>query len=167
MLELYGRLVGKMERVHLLRRMFTQQLTNNTTLHFGQVPVLLYIREHDRCTQVDLAEALHVTPASIATSTKRLQKAGYLTKTVNENNLRCKQLSITEEGKRALELHKEPFDAFDRAAFSGFSNEELDTLAAYLDRIARNMAQQIGEELPADNIFAMQALLNRIMEQAK
>ena len=89
MLELYGRLVGKMERVHLLRRMFSQQLTNNTTLHFGQVPVLLYIREHDRCTQVDLAEALHVTPASIATSTKRLQKAGYLTKTVNENNLRC------------------------------------------------------------------------------
>ena len=99
MLELYGRLVGKMERVHLLRRMFSQQLTNNTTLHFGQVPVLLYIREHDRCTQVDLAEALHVTPASIATSTKRLQKAGYLTTTVNDNNLRCKQLSITEVQK--------------------------------------------------------------------
>lgn len=163
----YSGLVGKMERVHLLRRMFSQQLTNNTTLHFGQVPVLLYIWKHDRCTQVDLAEALHVTPASIATSTKRLQKAGYLTKTINEDNLRCKQLSITEEGKRALELHKAPFDAFEEAAFSGFSEQELNILANYLDRIAQNMAQHIGEELPPDNFFAMQAFLNRVMEQAK
>ena len=131
----YSGLVGKMERVHLLRRMFSQQLTNNTTLHFGQVPVLLYIWKHDRCTQVDLAEALHVTPASIATSTKR--------------------------------LHKAPFDAFEEAAFSGFSEQELNTLANYLDRIAQNMAQHIGEELPPDNFFAMQAFLNRVMEQAK
>ena len=29
------------------------------------------------------------------------------------------------------------------------------------------MAQHIGEELPPDNFFAMQAFLNRVMEQAK
>ena len=76
-------------------------------------------------------------------------------------------MSITEEGKRALELHKAPFDAFEEAAFSGFSEQELNTLANYLDRIAQNMAQHIGEELPPDNFFAMQAFLNRVMEQAK
>ena len=34
-------------------------------------------------------------------------------------------------------------------------------------RVAQNMAQHIGEELPPDNFFAMQAFLNRVMEQAK
>ena len=79
----YRDIIGNLERFHLLRKLFIQRSMINSELHFGQFAVMNYIYDHDGCTQADLAENLKVTPASIATSTKRLQKAEMITKRID------------------------------------------------------------------------------------
>lgn len=87
--------VMRMERIHLLRKLYMQKTMPDHDLYFGQLPMLEYIWLHDGCTQVEVAQALDVSAASVAVSTKRLQKAGLLVKKTDEKDLRVKRLSAT------------------------------------------------------------------------
>ena len=78
---LHNELAAKMKKIQLLRRIWIQKTQPDVELYFGQLPILEYIRKNPGCTQAEIAEHLCVTPASISTSTKRLQKSGLLTKT--------------------------------------------------------------------------------------
>lgn len=108
-------------------------------LYIGQLHVLEYVKNHDGCTQVELANFLGVSAASIAVSTKRLQKAGLLEKREDEHNLRCKNLFITDDGIKAVVRCREIFDEFDRKVFGAIPEEELDTFCKVLDKMTMNM----------------------------
>ena len=56
----------------------------------GQYPLLNYLSRHPDAAQQELASVLFVSPASVAQSTKRLQKAGLLEKASDPENLRKK-----------------------------------------------------------------------------
>ena len=118
------------------------------------MPVIRYVMEHDGCTQVELATFLRVTPASVALSTKRMQRAGYLEKEVDEYNLRRNKLHVTALGEKLAADCKDAFDALDRETFKGFTDEEMEVLAGYLDRIAMNMSG--GRRLSFGDILDLQ-----------
>ena len=121
-------IMGMLENLHLLRKLFIRRISESSPRQFGQVAIMRTIEEHENCTQADIAEMLNVTPASVATSTKRLQKAGLITKTVDEENLRCKRLSLTDEGRAAIDSHISLFKEYDERVFSDFSQEEKEQL---------------------------------------
>ncbi len=126
-----------MTQVKLLKRLATQR--EDCGLYHGQFPIIDAVRRHDGCTQKDLADRLMVSPASVAVSTKRLEKAGLLIRKTDENNARCNRLSITEKGIEVSNKCREAFDSIDAQAFAGFSDEELDGFVSYLDRIIQNL----------------------------
>ena len=82
------KLAWKLDNLFLLRRTLLTKTMLNTGLYFGQLPVLMYISNHEGCTQKEIADWMKVSPASIALSTKRLQKAGLIEKSVDKDNLR-------------------------------------------------------------------------------
>ena len=137
-MELY-QVTGRLHKLELVRMLAQRNEICKDGLYAGQMPVLNYLAEHPGCTQVEMADFLQVSPASIALSTKRLQKAGYLTKEVDEDNLRCKRLYLSEQGAQVRELCREKMDLLDRKAFEGFSEEELSTLVQLIDRITINL----------------------------
>ena len=63
-------LAVKLKTINLLRRIYIQKSQPDVELYFGQLPILEYIKDNDGCTQIEIAEKLCVTPASISTSTK-------------------------------------------------------------------------------------------------
>ena len=73
-------LMGKLHKLELVQQLAHRRGAQEHGLYFGQMPVLDFIAANPGCTQVQVADHLRVSPASIALSTKRLQKAGYLTK---------------------------------------------------------------------------------------
>ena len=91
-------LMRKLHKLELVQQLAHRRGAQEHGLYFGQMPVLDFVAANPGCTQVQVADHLRVSPASIALSTKRLQKAGYLTKEVDAENLRCKRLYISEEG---------------------------------------------------------------------
>ena len=142
-----------MEKINLLRRIQGQRAHRELGLYPGQLPVLDYIRKNPDCNQIDIAQKLHVTPATIAISTKRMEKNGLLTKRIDDDNLRCKKLNITELGLAKCEQAAVRFSQCNQDLCEGFTDEEIHALEGYLERILANVARQMGED-PAKLDFA-------------
>jgi DNA-binding MarR family transcriptional regulator len=87
-----------------LRRAFTQLSRANPS---GAQPrdyvVLGVLAEDDVCSQQDLAERLGINRTIMVKLIDRLQDAGYVTRTRNPENRRSYVLSLTEQGRTALE----------------------------------------------------------------
>ncbi len=88
----YFEAVAAMHRLELLRRIKARSLMTDSGLHPGQPRLLEYIRSHPGCTQKEAADELDVTPASAAASLKRLEKAGYVTRSPDDKDARRNQL---------------------------------------------------------------------------
>ena len=108
----------------------------------GQYPLLNYLSRHPDAAQQELASVLFVSPASVAQSTKRLQKAGLLEKASDPENLRKNRLRVTPAGQETVDSVRSAIDALDRQLFEGFSEAELETLSGMLDRMIRNLAAE-------------------------
>lgn len=130
--------------LHTLRRKYMHGLCGECPLVPGQYPLLRYLILYPDASQRELADGLFVSPASVALSTKRLEKAGFLEKRVNPENQRCKTLHVTKSGRAAESASREIFDLVDEQTFKGFSDEELTLLSGMLERMARNLSD--GEE---------------------
>lgn len=137
-------LIMRINAVSLFRWHYTKKISNKLGLYRGQYPILKYIEEHPYCQQVDIANSLQVTPASIATSLKRMEKTGFITRQVDEDNHRANKLKVTNKGEEAIIEGRALFKELDTFEFKDFSEEEIKLLRCYVDRILTNLCG--GEE---------------------
>ena len=89
-------------RISLLHRLRVHNLLSDTGVWGSQIPVLLHVERNPGCTQTDIAEHLGVSSPSIATSIKRLQKAGMLEKRADETDMRRNHIELTERGRSTV-----------------------------------------------------------------
>lgn len=157
-------IVGMFENIHLLRKLFIRRTSEKSPIHFGQVAIMKTIEQNENCTQTTIAECLGVSPASVATSTKRLQKAGLITKTVDEENLRCKRLSLTDKGRSEIESFISIFREYDELIFKSFSEEEKTMLMEFLERIVDEMRKVEGIDGDFSNPMELRCLLSKKIE---
>lgn len=132
----------------LLLRRNRLQRSANPGLHPGQLPIVEALLCRPGCTQQELADELRVTPASVALSTKRLEKAGLVEKRADENDRRRNRLYATEEGRQLAASRRRCFDELDAAMLHGLTSEELCTLRALLDRLIENLGASADDGLP-------------------
>lgn len=147
------------ENTHMFRKLYFRNKRKQHGLYDGQFPILNYIRKNPDCTQIEIAQALYISPASVAISTKRLQKSGLINKTVDESSLRSNRISLTEKGAEIIGAVFEEATSIDQNMFKGFSDSELETLTEYLERVAYNLAGEEGKNLTP---LARTAYLNKI-----
>lgn len=133
-----------MDNLFMLRRTLLTKTMLNTGLYFGQLPVLMYISNNEGCTQKEIADWMKVSPASIALSTKRLQKAGLIEKTVDKENLRRNMLSITAEGRETAFRCRENQIKFDQNMFGCLSDDEAVELSRLVDKLINNLTDGKG-----------------------
>ncbi|MBQ8960090.1 MAG: MarR family transcriptional regulator [Ruminococcus sp.] len=156
-----------LENIHLLRKLFVKRASENSPLHFGQISIMKCLEQHENCNQADLAELLGVTPASVAISTKRLQRAGLIRKETDPSDIRCKRLSLTDEGRGAIESRIRIFEEYDKLIFGEFSEKEISQLMGYLGRIAVKMQEIEGIEGDFSDPMDLSCLLHKKMEENK
>ena len=155
-------LAWKLDKMFMLRRIMLNKTANSVGLYMGQLPILAYISHNEGCTQKEIADWLKVSPASIALSTKRLQKAGLIEKTVDKDNLRRNMLNVTEKGRETALKHREEENAFDENMFGGISEQELEQFSNTLDVFLQNLTG--GEGLDVDFVPMME-MDDRIQER--
>lgn len=160
-------IIGMIENAHLLRKLFIRRSNGICPLHFSQVSIMKTIQKNENCTQTDIAEKLRVTPASVATSTKRLQKAGLITKTVDSENLRCKRLALTTQGKDILSKNHKIFDEYDSLVLDIFNDNEKKQLFEYLDRMILKMKEIEGINDGTSGPMELTVLLRCLMEMGE
>ncbi len=130
-----------------LRRWMIYSVASSHGLYPGQLPVLEYIQSHQGCTQNDIALKIGVSPASIAASTKRLQKTGLIYKRTDMANMRRKQLFVTPEGKQVAENCRKEMNAFQTKVFDSLDAEKIKQYAEILELLT-NRLQATLENVP-------------------
>lgn len=137
---LYHRAAHNLHRVSLLSRYRVTIALSGLKIYRGQPEILGYLADHGDCSQKELADSLGVSPASIATSLKRMSKAGFIERTPDENDRRINRLRITAEGKNAFLAGKAACDRIDGIMFNGFSEEEISLFSDMMSKIADNLS---------------------------
>lgn len=140
MKELYREAAHGMGRVSMLHRYRITSALSGLKIYRGQPEILGYLINNGDCSQRELADALGVSPASIATSLKRMSKTGFIQRTADENDRRINRLQITELGKEAFFAGKKECDKVDELMFNGFSEKEIADFSAMMLRIAENLS---------------------------
>ena len=105
----------------------------------AQMRMLEFIGGHGGCTQADVAGEMHVSPASVAQSIKRMEAAGYIRRDAMQGNLRAKSLHITELGTEAAANCRSVFDELEALMFAGFSDDERSETSLLLSRLIENL----------------------------
>ena len=76
-------IICRIKKLNILHRIYTQRAAAENGLFFGQLPVLEYAADHDRCTQTEIAENLQKQGGFIEGVRPGLQTERYLQTTVN------------------------------------------------------------------------------------
>lgn len=135
----YPCILDYIDRLIILRRIRMYRALSGTGLHFRQLPILTYIRLHPQCTQNHIAQALGLSPSSIALSTKRLEKSGFLQKQTDQDNLRCKRLALTPKGESALDAAQADACMFLDALLKDIPAAQIDAARDVLQRMIFNV----------------------------
>jgi DNA-binding MarR family transcriptional regulator len=145
-------IMEKMNRMFMLHRYYIYKAATKNGLYIGQLPILEQVHDCETCTQKELSEHLGVSAPSIATSVKRMQKAGLIEKTHDSEDLRRTLIHLTKKGKELSELCRKDFDQIDQKMFRGFSEEECSTLSNFVERMQHNLEE---EKLTPSQIHAV------------
>ena len=111
-------------------------------IHRTQHRILIHLARYDKLpSQKELAHYLDVTPAAITGALKKIEKEGYVERTLGYDN-RYNELRITEKGKDIVNRTREIFSEVDASMFENFSGEELDTYISCLEKLQANIKKQ-------------------------
>lgn len=137
----YFDIIDRMNKLNLIHRINIQTEAYKNGLYLGQLPILEYVRKNNKCTQRDVANFLKISPPSVATSVKRMQKAGLIEKETDETDQRYSRLSITEKGIDITEKCRKQYDQIDAQLFEGFTEKECEMLYSFFGRMINNISK--------------------------
>lgn len=100
--------------------------------------------------QKQLAQWLHVSPATVANSLKSLERGGYVHKEPDPQDARRNRVSITEKGRQAVLECVKVFETVDNQMLQGFSQEDQAQLMRYQEQMLSNLSQLSEEDCPED-----------------
>ena len=93
--------------INQIHRRKIEKLLDGTGLHRAQHRMLMTLSDCPVTSQVELANILEVSAATVAVSLKKLEKGGYIQKTQQEQDSRVRFVELTEKGRSVVEESKE------------------------------------------------------------
>jgi DNA-binding MarR family transcriptional regulator len=143
-----GMMFHSLHRVHMNA---VQTIMTQRGLQDLGSPMILFILQHrgqngEIAAQRELADQLHVSPATIATSLKSLERLGYVEKSADAQDARRKRISITPKGTEAVEKCRQIFNELDRWMMEGLTEAESETLDKLHERMLNNLREKAGWE---------------------
>ncbi len=94
-------------------------------IYFGQPPILKYLSENKNATQKEIADYLHISAPSVATSLKRMEEAGLVVRLENKADARRNTLKLTQKGKELSDFADNLFFCVDDATIRALLMKRL------------------------------------------
>lgn len=138
----YEEIVLKMKQLNILYRYYAHSAVKGSGLHIGQPAILNFILENDGCTQKELAAHMSVSPPSIATSVKRLEKKGMVIKRSDTLDRRLYHLSITDKGREHCRKSCSLMKRIDVQMFKGLTERQCREFARSLEAMSGNLSDK-------------------------
>lgn len=104
-----------------------------------QVACLLYLAKNDGCLLKDLSAALNLNNSAITGLSNRMSTNNLIEKKPCRMDGRATRLYLTPQGQQILKDAKPLMAALNDALLAGFTEDELDVVARFMNRIIHNM----------------------------
>ena len=115
-------------------------------LYRGQPPVLHALWEREGLTHTELAERLHVTPATITKMLQRMETAGFVARQPDAEDQRVSRVYLTEAGRSIRNKVQVVWQMMENETFGGFTQEERLLLRGFLLQMRENLLHVTGEK---------------------
>ena len=125
----------------MMKTHFTQSraVLEEHGLYVGQPRFLFVLMKHSGISQKEMAEILCVKPATVNVTVKRLEKAGFIEKKIDEVNKRVSRLYLTDKGRDTCITVKEVMKNINEKSFNVLNDEEKDWLKKILKKVNNNL----------------------------
>ena len=110
-------------------------------IHHGQHRMLMELAKPRKAppSQKELAEAMGISPAAVTASLKKLEREGYVSRSMTNEDNRRNEIRITEKGLDRVNESHAVFGDTDKALFAGFTPEEIRLFTDLLKRLNTNL----------------------------
>ena len=136
----------KMIKIQKKHKSLIESSTSGFGLHTSQHRALMYLsRKGNLLSQKELAVHLEITPAAVTGILQKLELDGYIERNLGEDN-RYNEIKITEAGKNIVDKTRAVFSDIDKSLFKDFTEDEMNLLLSFLDRINDNMEGEYNNE---------------------
>lgn len=130
-----------LSQVCKLRRARDSTLLEKVGLYRGQHFILSALWEREGLTHSELAEQLHVRPATITNTLKRMEKAGLVERRQDAIDQRVSRVYLTDAGRNIRDTVERVWDELEEETFVGITAEERVLLRRLLRHIRENMVR--------------------------
>jgi DNA-binding MarR family transcriptional regulator len=89
--------------------------------------------------QKDIEETFCITRSCVSKVISLMEQKGFIRREAVESDARLKKLVLTEEAAKYAKKMKEDADMMERKLIEGFSEQEVELLCQYLERISQNI----------------------------
>lgn len=134
---LYG-LFFQIEKLHYQRM---HRLLEKINIYPGQPPLLIALTRKDGQSQKDLAEILHIKPATLTVMIGRMEKSGLVERRQDTEDQRVSRVYITDKGRKVCKQVTEIVNNMVKDCFNNFTEEE--------EALLRRLFMQIRDNLLA------------------
>lgn len=131
-----------------VRRLRGRETRRPSELSDAQYGLLFGLREHTELSSGELAVAADVSPATTTEMLEALEEAGLVCRTRSQRDRRVVLITLTDRGRELLAERHARYEPRWRAAFAEFSDDELRTAAAVLERMAETFDDLHDDEPP-------------------
>ncbi len=133
----------KFMKLNRLHRQAVERKMSGCAIHRSQHMLLMFLHRCEKTpTQREIADRFEISPAAVATSLKKLEADGYITRQTNESDTRENMISITDKGRQIVEFSKSTFDELDRQTYSSLTESELAEFNRLLCKIIGNLEER-------------------------
>lgn len=108
-------------------------------LNYGNPKIILFLLRNEGCQQSDIARECYVKSATLSTVLSNMEENGLIKRKRLEGDKRSYAVFLTSKGREAFKAAMNQLDAATDIAFSDFSEEEIEQLKSYLDRVTDNL----------------------------
>ncbi len=124
-----------------LHRKIIENTVGKQGIHQAQHRLLMHLAKREWNSQKELADYIGVSTATVTVSLKKLERGGYIKKSIIPNDNRYNQLEITTKGRKVVKESSEIFNSIDEKMLEGFSEEEKKQFLEFLKRINNNLLE--------------------------
>ena len=125
------------------RRLRGRETQRPDELSYAQYSLLFGLALGGEMPAGELACAADLSPATVTQMLDGLERAGLVKRVRSEQDKRVVLTSLTERGRAVVEARRSLIEPRWRAALAGFSDDELLTASAVLDRV-RDMFDELA-----------------------
>jgi MarR family transcriptional regulator, organic hydroperoxide resistance regulator len=138
-------LLAQVSRLHHTR---AHTLLEAIGLYRGQPPVLRALWAQEGLTHTELAEHLHLTPATVTKMLQRMEKTGFVLRQPDSEDQRVSRVYLTEAGRAIRSQVQAVWQTMEQEVFAGFTEEERALLRHFLLQLRENLRRVTGEKSP-------------------